>query len=53
MAPTTAGPPPSDSYSGMEHGDSIVDTFEYTISDGTGRTDVATVTIGVHAKVKC
>ena len=26
---------PSDSYSDMEHGDSMVDTFEYTISDGT------------------
>ena len=40
---------PSDSYSDMEHGDTMVDTFEYTISDGTGRTDVATVTIVVHS----
>ncbi len=32
----------------LKHGESVTDSFEYTISNGNGHTDIATITIVVH-----
>ena len=39
---------PDSSLSNLEHDANVTETFEYTISDGKGGTDIATVTIVVH-----
>ena len=36
-------------FSSLSPGESLTDTFEYTVSDGNGGTDTATVTITVYA----
>jgi len=39
---------PSGEFESLSHGESASDTFEYTVSDGKGGTEVATVTIIIH-----
>ena len=39
---------PAGEFESLSHGESASDTFEYTVSDGKGGTEVATVTIIIH-----
>ncbi|WP_417378933.1 Ig-like domain-containing protein, partial [Gimesia sp.] len=39
---------PNDSYESLAVGENTTETFSYTIDDGNGKTDTATVTITIH-----
>ena len=39
---------PAGQFESLSHGETSSDTFEYTVSDGKGETEVATVTIVIH-----
>ena len=41
---------PAGEFESLSHGESASDTFEYTVSDGRGHTESATVTIIVHGE---
>ena len=41
-------PTPSATLGALGHGESAIDTFDYTVSDGNGGTDTATVTVTVN-----